>query len=128
MLRRCHSPQDSRYKDYGARGIFVCEEWRQDFKAFYDHIGPRPGDEYSVERIRNNEGYKPGNVKWATPIEQNNNKRTNVTAVIGGEVMTAAQIARAYGLTWRMVQYRIERGMDEAQIIAPSTWRRNAQT
>ncbi len=120
MKKRCHNPKAKRYADYGGRGITVCDEWRASFQAFFDHIGPRPSDAHSVDRIRNTEGYAPGNVRWATTEEQNNNKRTNVIAVIDGEAMTAAQIARKYGLEHGTVCYRIAAGKTEQEIIAPS--------
>lgn len=75
MKQRCHNPSNPKFADYGGRGIFVCDEWRHDFPAFYDHIGPKPSPEHSVDRINNALGYEPGNVRWATPIEQANNRR-----------------------------------------------------
>lgn len=120
MKKRCHNPKHRRYADYGGRGIVVCDEWRASFQAFFDYIGPRPSADHSIDRMRNGEGYKPGNVRWATDTEQNNNKRTNVTALIGGEVMTAAQIAAKFGLGCRAVCYRIAAGKSEAEIVAKS--------
>src|SRR5580765_2511625 len=59
MLQRCYNPKVRNYPWYGARGIKVCNEWRNNFEAFYKHIGPRPGPEYSVDRIDNNGNYEP---------------------------------------------------------------------
>jgi len=75
MKARCHNPNNPKFLDYGGRGIFVCDEWLYDFPAFYDHIGPKPSDAHSVDRINNNLGYQPGNVRWATAEEQANNRR-----------------------------------------------------
>ncbi len=75
MYSRCHAPADKSYHNYGGRGITVCQEWQDSFQAFFDHIGPKPGKEYSVDRIDNNRGYEPGNVRWATSSQQNLNKR-----------------------------------------------------
>jgi hypothetical protein len=75
MKSRCVNRNLKGWKDYGGRGITVCDEWLHDFQAFYDHIGPKPGPGYSVDRIDNNGNYEPGNVRWATPLEQNHNRR-----------------------------------------------------
>lgn len=120
MLGRCYNQRHKSYANYGGRGITVCKEWRESFSAFYADVGPRPSAAHSIDRVRNDEGYYPGNVRWATATEQNNNRRSNVTADIGGVRMTAAQIARAHKLHIRTVLYRIHCGMSEERITAPS--------
>ena len=110
MNGRCHTPTDRKYALYGGRGITVCDEWRASFQSFYDHIGPRPSDDYTVDRIDSNKGYEPGNVRWATAETQNNNRRSNVVIVIGGVRKTAAQVSREFGITYRAAIYRITHG------------------
>lgn len=80
MLSRCHNPSNAGYRNYGGRGIAVCAEWRHSFDAFFAHIGPRPGHGYSVDRINNDGNYEPGNVRWATRVEQERNKRRRPVA------------------------------------------------
>lgn len=63
------------WRNYGARGITVCPEWVESFEAFYAHVGDHPGPEYSLDRIDNDRGYEPGNVRWATAEEQARNRR-----------------------------------------------------
>lgn len=78
MKSRCNNPNNPSYKDYGGRGITVCDEWQHDFEAFLDHVSKLDhfGEEgYSIDRINNDAGYCPGNVRWATAKEQANNKR-----------------------------------------------------
>ena len=76
---RCFNKNHPRYKDWGGRGITMCEEWRNDFKAFHDYVInlPHYGEENynSIDRIDNNGNYEPDNIRWATPTMQNNNKR-----------------------------------------------------
>jgi hypothetical protein len=72
---RCFSAGRRDYKNYGGRGITMCAEWVHDFAAFFAHIGPRPSTAYSIDRIDNDRGYEPGNVRWATRSQQNKNQR-----------------------------------------------------
>jgi hypothetical protein len=73
MKSRCQNPNHERFKDWGGRGIAVCEHW-QKFENFLADMGERP-EGTTIERIDNSKGYEPGNCKWATSEEQTANKR-----------------------------------------------------
>src|SRR3990172_7486388 len=75
MKQRCHNPRDQSYQYYGARGIVVCDQWRKSFKVFLGDVGLRPSPKLQLERINNNKGYEPKNVRWATCKEQTRNRR-----------------------------------------------------
>jgi hypothetical protein len=112
MLSRCYDPKHHAARNYSKRGITVCAAWRKSFMAFFEYVGPRPGPGYSIERIRNSEGYKPGNVKWATRSEQSNNKRNNHTVTYRGETMTLMQAIRKSNSphSFQAVWYRLAAG------------------
>ncbi|MCI1142146.1 hypothetical protein MOP88_07300 [Sphingomonas sp. WKB10] len=77
-IHRCHNPKHIAYGNYGKRGIFVCDEWRNGtpgFIAFLAHIGPRPSAAHSLDRINNDMGYFPGNVRWSDRKTQQLNRR-----------------------------------------------------
>jgi hypothetical protein len=73
--QRCLNPEDDHYPSYGGRGIQICEEWRDDFTAFFAHMGHRPTILHSLDRINVDGNYEPGNCRWATASEQQRNKR-----------------------------------------------------
>ena len=75
MRRRCADPRIHDYHRYGGRGITVCNEWAEDFSAFYRDMGPRPTPKHSIDRIDNNSGYRPDNRRWATAKEQAQTRR-----------------------------------------------------
>lgn len=76
MKTRCYNPKHESYKNYGGRGITVCEEWRKDFTAFYLWAIEHGYDKsLSIDRINNDGNYEPNNCRWATTKEQAKNKR-----------------------------------------------------
>ena len=75
MKARCYNPNNRAYADYGGRGIEICSEWMASFECFLSDMGNKPSPAHSLDRINVNGNYKPINCRWATIIEQANNKR-----------------------------------------------------
>jgi len=79
MRKRCYDKNSEKFSNYGGRGIIVWEEWKHPgggFENFYRYVGPRPSKEHTIDRYPNKHGnYEPGNVRWATPQEQCDNRR-----------------------------------------------------
>lgn len=112
MKGRCKNKNNPAYKNYGGRGITVCEEWL-DFSNFYEwSMSNGYGDNLSIDRIDNDGNYEPDNCRWITLQEQQNNKRTNKFIRYKGEVKTPSEWAHLYGVNAKMVCQRVALGWD----------------
>lgn len=94
VRRRCYDPNTTSYKDYGAKGIRVHEAWRNDCVKFIADVGQPPSDNHTLDRINPLGHYEPGNVRWATPLEQGCNKTNNRWVTYQGGRYTISQLAR----------------------------------
>jgi len=112
MKSRCSDQTSKSYARYGGRGISVCENWKNSFSAFYEHIGQRPSARHSVDRYPDNDGnYEPGNVRWATPEEQQGNRGDyNHSLTFNGETKTLSAWAREVALNVCTLRDRLRRG------------------
>lgn len=110
MIARTSNERWRDYHRYGGRGIRVCGRWRESFEAFYVDVGPRPSPEHSLDRIDVDGHYEPGNVRWATRVEQGRNKRNNRLVTSGGETASLAEWAARVGLRPGTIRMRLERG------------------
>jgi hypothetical protein len=124
MKQRCCNPRNPAFARYGGRGITICDHWLHSFAAFLSDMGPRPSPTHSIDRIDNDQGYAPGNCRWATPTEQNLNTRQNVVLELAGQRLTLSQVAAATGLSVSRLHHRIKRhGPDSDLVLDPSDLR-----
>ncbi len=92
MMARCYDPKNKDFYLYGGRGIAVCDSWiKGGVEQFYRDMGPKPSRAHSIERINNSKPYEPNNCRWALPVEQANNRRSNRTVNYLGSAMTVRQ-------------------------------------
>lgn len=118
---RCFAPTKGvAYQQYGARGITMDDEWAGDFLAFLRDVGEPPTDGHSLDRIDNSKGYVPGNVRWATPVEQANNKSNNRWVTYQGQRYTLAQLARKVAEECGLRPKQFSRALEKA--MSPKTW------
>lgn len=110
MRQRCLNPSADSYANYGGRGITICERWANSFNAFLADMGPRPGLEYSIERVNNDLGYSKDNCVWDTWHAQNRNRRTNVLLTYNGKTQCAVDWARELHFPEHLVYVRIRWG------------------
>lgn len=118
MVQRCCNPKNKGYRNYGGRGIAVCEEWASDSKAFIAWAlanGYEPG--LSIDRIDNNGDYSPDNCRWATRKQQSNNTRKNILINIDGEIHTCAEWADIFGVDSNLFHHRLKEGWDLDRIL-----------
>ena len=109
MLQRCLNPKHPSYADYGGRGITVCDEWRESAAAFVRYISPRPKG-MTLERIDNDRGYEPGNIRWATRAEQVRNRRNNIIVQLGEERLVLKDACARLGMSYDAIWRRLKRG------------------
>lgn len=118
MKTRCYNKNATRYKNYGGRGIVVCDEWLNDFHAFYDwSMNNGYKDNLTIDRIDNNKGYSPNNCRWVTNKEQSNNRRSNIVLTYNCVTKTAKQWANDLRINYYTIIGRYRRGWSTKEIL-----------
>lgn len=109
MQRRCYEPKYKQYKDYGGRGIRVCDAWRSDYLTFIRDMGRKPTPSHSLDRIDNDGDYEPKNCRWATTTEQSRNRRGVRKIKFKGEARCLSEWAEIIGINRSTLRNRLAR-------------------
>ena len=118
MIQRCSNPHNSKYKNYGARGISVCKEWSDSFEAFYEwSMSNGYADNLTIDRINVDGNYEPANCRWIGMIDQENNRTNNVLITINGITKTRTEWCRINGIKPQIACQRVFSGWNEIDAV-----------
>lgn len=116
MIDRCTLVSHKSWKDYGGRGITVCDSWLSRYENFRADMGERPRGT-QLDRVDNAGGYTPSNCRWSTPRQNSNNRRSNRLIEYGGETLTISQWSRRIGISPDTLACRIKSGWPTAEAL-----------
>lgn len=124
MKQRCYKEYDKAYKNYGGRGITICDEWldkENGFLNFYNWaINNGYEDSLTIDRKNNDGNYEPNNCRWVNDKTQSNNRRSNNLITIDGITKNITQWAEEYDLCYSTIKSRIVRGKTGRDLITPA--------
>lgn len=117
MIQRCNNPKNTRYKNYGGRGIKVCDRWMESFENFLEDMGLKPTPDYSLDRFPNvNGNYEKSNCRWATVFEQASNTTKNNWIEYNGKRMIISDWAKLLNTSIGNIWAKEKRGHTFEQI------------
>jgi hypothetical protein len=130
LKKRCSEENGVGWKRYGGRGIFVCERWANDFRAFLEDMGQRPSSELSIDRIDNDKGYECGkcpdclsrgtvklNCRWATATQQIRNRSNTLFITHEGVTLTLMEWSERTGKPYQILWHRLYKGWSVADAL-----------
>lgn len=124
MKQRCFNSNHEHYHRYGGRGVTMCQAWADNFEAFREAVG-EPTAGMTLDRIDNERGYEPNNVRWTSRKEQANNRSTNIVLTWDGKTMTLKQWADHLGWKYGLLASRWKKGLRDADLFAEPKRERN---
>lgn len=128
MKDRCCNPNSKYWKNYGGRGISVCDDWKTSFESFYEwSMDNGYTQELTLDRVNNDGNYEPSNCRWATMKEQSNNKRTNHYLTYKGETHTIQEWGELLGINPRIIHQRIYYNWEIERALTTEVKRRNVK-
>lgn len=127
MIKRCYDEKCKNYRNYGFRGIRVCDRWREDIRNFYEDVSILPHfeeDGYSLDRIDNDGNYTPSNVRWATNREQNLNRRNTIYYEYNGESRTLLEWSEIFDIPYTILYHRVRTAKGDLEKVIIKEMRR----
>jgi hypothetical protein len=127
MVNRCHREGTLSFRNYGARGIRVCDRWRESFASFLEDMGRKPTPQHTIDRVNNDGNYEPGNCRWATRRQQSLNTRVNRLVSYDGREMPLALWAEETRIPYGTLMSRLDNGwpVERALKEPPDVRKRN---
>ncbi|HEY8560533.1 MAG TPA: hypothetical protein VIL74_09160 [Pyrinomonadaceae bacterium] len=110
MKQRCLNPKHKKYKNYGGRGITICERWLDSFEYFLADMGERPSSSHTIDRINHDGNYAPENCRWLLQANQQRNKSDNRLITINGETKCVSEWCEVYNVSVGLVSGRLKAG------------------
>ena len=110
MRQRCNNPKVPFYKNYGGRGVKVCDTWDNSFDAFVKDMGLPPTPNHTIDRIDNNGDYSPENCRWADQFQQHSNTRKSINITAFGETNPPKIWAKKLGINFQRITYAFRQG------------------
>lgn len=117
MRNRCNNPNNSKYKNYGGRGIKVCDRWVNSFENFYEDMSKDYKEDLTIDRINVNDNYSPENCRWLNNVEQQYNKTYTKWITINGETTCLQEAIKKYGVTWKIVTRKLNHGFTPEEVF-----------
>ena len=121
MKARCYNSKLKAYKDYGGRGISVCDRWLNSFDLFHEDMGDRPSVSYTIDRINVNGNYTPENCRWANWQVQSENKRNSVKVMFNGELVTLSKLSILTSIKYATLYCRYLKGLRGESLYTANT-------
>lgn len=122
MRKRCNNPNSSNYKNYGGRGITICDEWQNNFMSFYTwSMNNGYSDNLSIDRINVSGNYEPSNCRWVDRKTQNSNTRQNHFITYNGKTLTITQWGKEYNIDPHLLRYRLKKGWSIEKALTTPT-------
>ena len=117
MKTRCYNSKSPSFKNYGARGIAICDEWKNSFEAFRDWaMANGYADNLTIDRTNNDGNYEPSNCRWVDNTEQVRNRRNTLLFSFGSENKTLKEICEILNLNYKTEHTRLKKhGYEEEQ-------------